>query len=157
VLERFVIASRSRTGRVALLSAFAAAGCADAKCIVTTTQFTTSVTTVGYVGPTLGQPVARFDLTQDFVSHEPYAACAQGPLQDVGAVRLSVTSTATAPLALDFEVQGLNADSIPVWSQPGTIQRIMPGETVEVGQISVSPTHVDHGAKVILKSVAILP
>jgi hypothetical protein len=157
MLERFAMDSRSRIGRLALLSALAVAGCADEKCIVTTTQYATSVTTVGYVGPTLGQPVARFDLTQEFVSHEPYAACAQGPLQDVGAVRLSVTSTASTPLAIEFDVQGLNADSIPVWSQPGQIQRIMPGQTVDVGQISVSPTHVDHGAKVILKSVAILP
>ena len=148
MLERFVIVSRSHIGRVALLSAVAVAGCADEKCIVSTTQYTTSVTTVGYVGPTLGQPVARFDLTQDFISHEPYAACAQGPLQDVGAVRLSVTSIAATPLAIEFDVQGLNADSIPVWSQPGQIQRIAPGQTVEVGQISTSPTHVDHGAKV---------
>jgi hypothetical protein len=157
MLGIFMIGSRSHIGRWALLSAVAVAGCADEKCTVTTTQYTTSVTTVGYVGPTLGKPVARFDLTQDFISHEPYAACAQGPLQDVGAVRLSVTSTATAPLAIEYDVQGLNADSIPVWSQPGLIQRIMPGETVEVGQISVSPTHVDHGARVILKSVNILP
>ena len=32
-------------------------------------------------------------------------------------------------------------------------QRIAPGQTVDVGQISTSPTHVDLGAKVILTAV----
>jgi len=152
-----MIDSRSRVGRLALFSMFALAACGDEKCIVKTTQYTTSVSTVGYVGETLGQPVARFDLTQDFISHEPYKACADGPLQDVGVVRLSVTSMSSKPLAIEYDVQGLNPDSVPVWFQPGSIQRINPQETMDMGEITVSPTHVNVGARVILKSVTVLP
>jgi hypothetical protein len=157
MLEGFVSEFGHRIGRVALLSLLVVAGCGDEKCVVATTQYTTSVSTVGYVGPTQGQPVARFDLTQDFISHTPYKACAQGPLQDVGVVRLSITSMASAPLAIEYDVQGLNVDGIPVWFQPGVIQRINPKETVDVGEITVSPTKVNLGARVVLTSVTVLP
>ena len=156
MLERFVRDFGHRIGRAVLVSLLAVAGCDGEKCITTTTQYVTTVSTVGYVGPTQGQPVARFDLTQDFISHTPYEACAQGPLQDVGAVHLSVTSTASTPLAIEYDVQGLNADGIPVWFQPGVIQRIDPNQTLDMGTISVSPTHVDLGARVVLKAVTVL-
>jgi hypothetical protein len=155
--DRFVIEPGRRIARTALVSLLVVAGCGDEKCVVSTTQYRTSVSTVGYIGATQGQPVARFDLTQDFISHTPYEACAQGPLQDVGVVRLSVTSMATAPLAIEYDVQGLNTDGIPVWFQPGAIQHINPQETVDMGQITVSPTHVDVGARVILTSVKVVP
>jgi hypothetical protein len=156
MLQRFVRDFGHRIGRAALASLLAVAGCRGDRCITTTTQYTTTVSTVGYVGPTQGQPVARFDLTQDFISHTPYEACAQGPLQDVGAVHLSVTSTASTPLAIEYDVQGLNADGIPVWFQPGAIQRIDPNQNLDMGTISVSPTHVDLGAKVVLTAVTVL-
>lgn len=156
-MDRFVPASPNRIARVVLVSLLALAGCGSEKCITTTSQYTTSVNTVGYVGPTQGQPVARFDLTQDFVNHTPYEACAQGPLQDVGVVHLSVTSTSSTPLRLEYDVQGLNADGIPVWFQPGVIQRIDPKETLDMGTITVSPTRVNLGAKVVLTVVKVLP
>ena len=156
-MDRFVPASPNRIARVVLVSLLALAGCGSEKCITTTSQYTTSVNTVGYVGPTQGQPVARFDLTQDFINHTPYEACAQGPLQDVGVVHLSVTSTSSTPLRLEYDVQGLNADGIPVWFQPGVIQRIDPKETLDMGTITVSPTRVNLGAKVVLTSVKVLP
>ena len=156
-MDRFVPASPNRIARVVVVSLLALAGCGSEKCITTTSQYTTSVNTVGYVGPTQGQPVARFDLTQDFVNHTPYEACAQGPLQDVGVVHLSVTSTSSTPLRLEYDVQGLNADGIPVWFQPGVIQRIDPKETLDMGTITVSPTRVNLGAKVVLTAVKVLP
>jgi hypothetical protein len=157
MLERFVRDSGHRIGRVLLVSLLAVAGCGGEKCVTTTTQYTTTVSTVGYVGPTQGQPVARFDLTQDFINHTPYEACAQGPLQDVGVVRLTVTSLASTPLAIAYDVQGLNVDGVPVWFQPGVIQRINPKETLDMGEVTVSPTRVNLGAKVVLTSVTVLP
>jgi hypothetical protein len=143
--------------RVALATLLLVAGCSDEKCVTQTTQYKTSVNAVGLAGTTEGVPVARFDLTQDFISHTPYEACAQGPLQDVGIVRLTVTSTASTPLAIEYDVQGINADGVMVWFQPGLIQRITPGESVEVGTVGVTPTHVDQGARVILTSVKVVP
>jgi hypothetical protein len=155
--ERFLIDSRPRISRTALVLLLAVAGCHGPECVVSTTQYTTSVSASGIVGPTQGLPVARFDLTQDFVTHTPYEACVEGPLQDVGVVSLKVTSTASATLAIEFDVQGLNADGTPVWFQRETIQRIAPGQTVDVGEVSTSPTHVDKGARVILTSVTVVP
>jgi hypothetical protein len=158
MLQRIVIGSRRRFGGIVLASVLAtAAGCGEEKCVVQTTQYTASITTVGYYGPTTGQPVARFDLTQDFISHTPYAACAQGPLQDVGVVTLKVTSLSAVPLALKFDVQGLNKDSIPVWKQPMVLPRLDPGQTVDLGQVTVSPTHLDLGALVVLTQADVLP
>jgi len=148
---------RARVARVALASLLLIAGCGDEKCITQTTQYTTSVNSLGFVGPTLGQPVARFDLTQDFVSHTPYRACAQGPLQDVGAIRASITSTASAPIAIEFEIQGVNTSGIPVWSSRGRVERLMPKETRELGWVATSATHLDAGAKVVLTEVTVLP
>jgi hypothetical protein len=152
-----MIALRMRIACVAFAMSLLVAGCGGEQCVTRTTQYKTSVNAVGNAGATQGLPVARFDLTQDFVSHTPYKACAQGPLQDVGTIQLTVTSTASTPLAIEFDVQGLNAEGTMVWFQPGKIQRIMPGETLAVGTISVSPTHVDAGARVILTSVTPLP
>jgi hypothetical protein len=157
MLESAVTGSRRRIVLVTLASLLAAGACKDEQCVVQTTQYTASITTVGYYGPTTGKPIARFDLTQDFVSHTPYRACAQGPLQDVGVVTLKVTSLATVPLALAFDVQGLNKDSIPVWKQPMVITRLDPSASVDLGQVTVSPTHLDLGAKVILTQADILP
>jgi hypothetical protein len=154
---RMLIDSRRHIALTALLSLLALGACKDEQCVVQTTQYTASVTTTGYFGPTTGQPVARFDLTQDFISHTPYAACAQGPLQDVGVVRLKVTSLSPTPLALSFDVQGLNKDSIPVWKQLRVLPRLDPNTTVDLGQVIVSPTKLELGAQIVLTKADILP
>jgi hypothetical protein len=142
---------------VALASLLAVAGCGSEQCVVKTTQYTASVNAIGYSGPTQGKPIARFDLTQDFVSHTPYEACAQGPLQDVGVVRLKVTNTYATPLAIEYDVQGIDTDSIPMWFQPGSIPRILPNETIDLGELVTTPTKLNLGARVILTSVTVLP
>jgi hypothetical protein len=141
----------------AMLGLVVAVGCHGPECTVSTTQYTTSVSALGYNGPTQGVPVARFDLTQDFINHTPYEACAQGPLQDVGVVRATLTNISSVPLLLAFDLQGLNATGVMVWDHATTVGRIMPNETVDLGEVSVSPTHVDLGAKVVLTSVTVLP
>ena len=148
--------SGRRIGRLALGVLLAAGGCGGAECVTQTTQYTATVNTVGYFGPLNGQPIARFDLTQDFITHTPYEACAQGPLQDVGVVRLKVTSLAARPLALSFDVQGFNADSIPIWKQPLVIQRIEPNQTLDLGQVTVTPTELRLGAKIIFSAITVL-
>ena len=153
---RVVSVSRRRLGRLALVALLTASGCGGAECVTQTTQYSATISTVGYFGPMNGLPVARFDLTQDFITHTPYEACAQGPLQDVGVVRLKVTSLAAKPLELKFDVQGLNADSIPVWKQAVVIPRIAPNETLDLGDITVTPTQLRLGAVIVLSGVDIL-
>ena len=147
----------TRTSRLAAASLLFAAACRGPECVVETTQYATSVSTVGYIGPTQGKPVARFDLIQDFITHTPYEACAQGPLQDVGAVRATVTNISSLPLLLEFDLQGLNASGNMVWDHVDRVERILPNETVDLGQVGVSSVHVDAGAKAVLTAVTILP
>jgi hypothetical protein len=157
MLERRLTDSRRRSTLVAMVSLLAVGACKDEQCVVATTQYTTSVTSTGSSGPTAGQPIARFDLTQDFISHTPYRACAQGPLQDVGVVRLKVTSLSATPLEIVYDLQGTNAEKIPVWSYVDSIATLMPGQTLDRGTVNVSPTHVDKGARVVFKRVTVLP
>jgi hypothetical protein len=147
----------TRISRATALGLVLSAGCHAAECITQSTDYTNSVSTVGYVGPTLGKPVARFDLTQHFISHTPYAACAQGPLQDVGVVELTITSLASTPLSIAYDVQGLNASGNMMWNYASKVVRIMPNETVSVGQVAVTPVRVDLGAKVVLTAVDPVP
>ena len=159
MLECAVIDSRRRIVLATLLSLLAVGACKDEQCVVQTTQYTASVTTTGYFGPTTGQPVARFDLTQDFITHTPYAACAQGPLQDVGNVSLTITSLAPKPVFIKYDVQGLNTSGIPVWSHADTIGfTLAPSQTVSVGQIITSPQQLgDGGARVSLQAAEYVP
>lgn len=157
MLEHLLNDSRRRALLVAMVSLLAVGACKDEQCVVATTQYTTSVTSTGSFGPTTGQPIARFDLSQDFISHTPYRACAQGPLQDVGVVRLKVTSLSATPLEVVYELQGTNADGIPVWFYVDSIGTLMPSQTLDKGAVNVSPTHVDKGARVVLKKVTVLP
>jgi hypothetical protein len=147
----------TRIGRLAAASLMFAAGCQAPECVVQTTQYTTTANAIGYLGPTEGKPVARFDLTQDFITHTPYAACAQGPLQDVGVVRATVTNIAGAPLAIKFDVQGMGKSGNMVWSHVDSIGRIMPNETLDLGEVGVSPVRLDIGARVVVTALAILP
>jgi hypothetical protein len=157
MLERMLIDSRRRTALVAMLSLLVVGACKDEQCVVQTTQYTTSVTANATLGATTGQPIARFDLSQDFISHTPYTACAQGPLQDVGVVRLKVTSLSAAPLLVVYDLQGTNAEGVPVWSYVDSIGTLMPSQTLDKGAVNVSPTHVDKGARVVLKRLTVLP
>ena len=145
------------TGRLAAASLMLVAACKGPECVVETTQYSTSVSTVGYIGPTQGQPVARFDLTQDFITHTPYEACAQGPLEDVGAIHATVTNISSLPLLLVFDLQGVNAAGLMVWDHVARVERILPNETADLGQVGVSTFHVDLGAKVVFTEVTILP
>ena len=78
--------------------------------------------------------VARFDLTQDFVTHTPYEGLRAGAAPDAGNVALSITSLAPAPVFIKYDVQGLNASGTPVWSHADTIGvRLAPNQTLSVG------------------------
>lgn len=141
---------------VVLAAALSAAACKGDSCTVATQVFTTSVNGTGF-GPTEGVPIAKFDLTQDFVSHTPYAACTTGPLQDVGVVRVTVTGTYTTPVAVKYELQGLNAAKTPVWSYIDSIPRLAPGDKITRTDIATSATTLDGGARVIFTAINPVP
>ena len=151
--------SGRRIGRLALGVLLAAGGCGGAECVTQTTQYTATVNTVGYFGPMTGQPIARFDLTQDFITHTPYEACAQGPLQDVGNVDLKITSLVSKPIFLKYDVQGLDETGIPVWSHADTLGvTIAPNQTLAVGQIITTPRQLGNGgARVLLQAAEYVP
>jgi len=119
-------------------------------------MLTASVDAKGIAGPTLGLPVARFDLKQHFVSHTPYSACAQGPLEDVGSVELTVTSTSAVPLTIFYDVQGLNPSGNPVWSYEDSLGvHLTPQQAVTKGQIVVTPQRLDAGTRVLLTRILV--
>jgi len=126
--------------------------CEAPNCTRISTIYTTSVNAVADAGPRAGLPVARFDLSQNFLTHEPLG-CVGAPSQDVGAVDLTVTSTATVTQRVDYAIQGLNSVNNPVWSFEDTLVAIAPGQTVTVGRVAVTPTRVDLGARVVFKEV----
>jgi len=156
MLERVMIDSRRRTALSALASLLAVGACKDERCVVETTQYTNTVLAMA-TWETPPTPVARFDLSQDFVSHTPYKACAQGPTQDVGVVRAKITSLYPAPVKLYYDVQGLGSDGIPVWGHPDSIQVLKPNETLDLGDVITTPTHIDLGAKAIISRLILLP
>jgi len=148
--------------RSCALAAFAivlALGCGGSECKVQDVKYTKSLNAVGYAGATQGVTVARFDLTQDFVSHTPYEACAQGPSQDVGNVSLSITGLAPNPVFLKYDVQGLDAGGIPVWSHADTLGvTLAPNQTLSVGVITTSPQQLGSGgARVQLQAAEYVP
>jgi hypothetical protein len=146
---------QTRSSRIAALSMVFLAAC-GADCVTSDEILTASVPTTGVAGPTLGQPVARFDLKQHYVSHTPYSACAQGPLQDVGPVELSVTSTSAVPLTVFYSVQGLNPSGNPVWSYDDSVGvHLTPQQTVAKGQIVVTPQRLDTGTRVLLTRILV--
>lgn len=148
----------TRSGRVAAISIVLVLGCGS-DCKVENVEYTKSLNTVGYAGATQGVPIARFDLTQNFVTHTPYEACAQGPLQDVGVVVLSITSVAPAPVFIKYDVQGLDAAGIPVWSYADTVGFILaPNRTIAIGEITTSTQALGAGgARVLLQAAELVP
>jgi len=150
---------RIRSRRFLALAIVLAVGCKGAECKVETTQYTKSLDAIGFAGATQGVKVARFDLVQDFVSHTPYEACAQGPLQDVGVVNLKITSLVPTPVLLKYDLQGLDKDGLPIWSHQDTIGvTIAPNKTLDVGQVFTSP-HIlnDGGARILLQAAEYVP
>jgi hypothetical protein len=149
----------TRSSRLAAISIVLLAGCGGSECKVENIEYTKSVNAVGYAGATQGVNVARFDLTQNFVTHTPYAACAQGPLSDAGVVSLTITSLASAPVFIKYDVQGLNAGGTPVWSHADTLGvTLTPNQTLTVGQISTSTTPLGTGgARVLLQAAEYVP
>jgi hypothetical protein len=134
-------------------------GCGGSECKVENVQYTKSLNAVGYAGATQGVTVARFDLTQNFVTHTPYTACAQGPLQDVGNVDLTITSLAPAPLFIKYDVQGLDVSGLPVWSHADTIGvTLAPNQVLTIGEITTSPQPLGTGgARVLLQAANYVP
>jgi hypothetical protein len=149
----------TRSRSLAVLAIVLVVGCRGSECKVQDIQYTKSVNAVGYTGATQNVTVARFDLTQDFISHTPYAACADGPLQDVGNVSLTVTSLAPQPIFLKYDVQGLNTSGVMVWSHADTIGvTLAPNQTLSVGTIATTPEPLDPGgARVLLQAANYVP
>jgi hypothetical protein len=150
----------TRSRSLAALAIVLTVGCGGgSECKVESVEYTKSVDAVGYVGATQGVTVARFDLTQEFITHRPYSACAQGPLEDVGNVSLTITSLAPAPVFIKYDVQGLNATGTPVWSHADTLGlTLAPNQTVSVGQISTSTQPLGAGgARVLLQAAQYVP
>jgi hypothetical protein len=157
MFERVMIHSQRRIALSALASLLAVGACKDEQCVVSTTQYTSSATAMA-VWETPPTPVARFDLTQDFVSHTPYKACAQGPTQDVGVVRAKTTSLWPVPVKLFYDVQAVGSDSVPVWFHYDSILVFKPNETVDLGEIITTPTKL--GAvtpRVLVSKIFTLP
>ena len=146
---------RSHIGLATIAGLLLTVGCSDPTCVTATTKYVQSLTFVGNTSQTEGMPIARFDLTQNFVSHTPYEACLT--LQDVGVVDLTVTSTASSPMFLVYDVQGLTAGGNPVWGYRDTIPRITPGQTIARNRIATTPTLLNLGARVIVTVVNPVP
>lgn len=149
----------TRSHRVAAFALVLVVGCGGSECKVSTVVYTKSLNAVGYVGATQGVTVARFDLTQDFITHTPYEACAQGPLADAGNVSLKITSVSPQPLFLKYDVQGLDASGNPIWSHADTLGlRIAPSQIIDVGTIFTATQPLGTGgARLQLQAAEYVP
>jgi hypothetical protein len=133
------------------------AACGKESCNVENLVFTSTLNGTG-TGTMLDVPVAKFELTQNFLSHTPYAACTTGPLQDVGVVDLTVTNTYSAPLRITYDLQGLTAGGTGgAWALIDTIPRLGPGESISKTKIAVTTTRLDSGARVVITSSQVVP
>ena len=129
----------TRSSRLAAISIVLLAGCGGSECKVENVEYTKSVNATGYAGATQGVTVARFDLTQNFVTHTPYAACAQGPLRTSVSSRSPSRASRRLPCSSSTTSRGSTPAALPVWSHADTIGvTIAPNETLAVGQISTS-------------------
>lgn len=99
-----------------------------------------------------GAPVATFRLNQTHVSVS--SSCSGG---NGSAVTLSVSSIAPVPLKFDFQVQGVGATGLVVWNHAGSVPRLAPGQTLDLGQVARTPVRVDVGARAFLSNIVTVP
>jgi hypothetical protein len=135
---------------VATLAALAA--CSDPTCSERQSVYTASADGAPVGSP----PVAHFELAQVYKSYGP-VGCRGEPFQPVGVVTATVTSLATEPIALSFELQGLRTDGVVVWGSPGGLAHIHPGETIDLGQVTIATTRLQGGARALVSEAEPLP
>ena len=95
-----------------------------------------------------GAPVARFTLNQTVTSYPVNSECPDTQ----GEIQLQITSAAPIPVSFTYNLQGLGATGLVVWSYNGVVNRLSPGETVSQGVVANSPVRVDIGARAIFTS-----
>jgi hypothetical protein len=139
---------RATLGPVVAIGLMLGVACSDPSCTVTESVYTAS----GDAVPTGGSAVARVDAAQSFKKYGP-AGCSGEPLQSVGVVSATITSTSAAPMRLTFSVQGLDANGNPAWNFPKgtgsqsdpnpstyTVDPFAPGQSVDLGQVATTAT-----------------
>ena len=134
---------------VSLIGMTLATACTEPACKETDTIYTAT----SDVTPTGSAAVARVDIAQTFKTYGP-VGCSGEPLEAVGVVTGTVTSTSATPMTLAFSVQGLNAQGTPVWSFPDTasltIEAFQPGQTVDLGQMKITTQKLNAGVRTIV-------
>ena len=135
-----------------LASLAAGVACTEPACRETDTLYTSTVD----VAAMNGTPLARVDLAQMYKSYGP-AGCDGEPFETVGVVTGTVTGTSAAPVAMAYEIQGLNALGIPVWAYPDSLPRLEPGASVSLGELATTTARLSGGARVVLKSYSVVP
>jgi hypothetical protein len=143
--------------RTVSISLVATAACCLAACTEPTcTERDVVYTASGDGAPAGGAPVAHFELSQTFKTYGP-VGCSGEPFQPVGVVRATVTSLATEPIALSYELQGLNEVGVTAWGAPGALPHLHPGETVDLGQVAIATARLEAGTRVLVTEVVPLP
>jgi hypothetical protein len=140
----------------AILALSFLAACGKETCRVENLVFTQTVTGTGS-GALEGVPIARFEVTQNFLSHTPYSACPTGPLTDVGVADLTVTSLYPSPITLVYDLQGLTSSQVMAWSYRDSLPNFTPGQQITRTRISVSPVKLEQGARVVLVKIQPTP
>jgi hypothetical protein len=140
------------TSFVALAALAAVVGCTEPACRETDTLYTSTVD----VASKNGTPLARVDLAQVYKTNGP-SGCNGEPLETVGIVTGTVTGTAPAAVTISYEIQGLNAEGVPVGAYPDSLPRVEPGASVPLGDLMTTTAPLSGGARVVLKSYAAVP
>jgi hypothetical protein len=128
------------------------AACTDPTCTEQDVVYTSSVDGA----PSGGAPVAHFELSQTYKSYGP-VGCSGEPFQPVGVVTATATSLVSEPVALSFELQGLNEEGVTSWGSPGALAHIHSGETVDLGPVAVATARLQSGARAFVTEVVPLP
>jgi hypothetical protein len=145
---------RPRIMIVALTSAFTACdgdGISEPE-VNCTPQVQQYVASTNAFTPT-GAPVAVFRANQEHTTYPGGSQC--GPLG--GPVTLTITGSAPIPIRFDYIIQGLGATGLVVWSYEGSIPRIVPGESNNVGLVATTPVRVNIGVRVGVANVQQVP
>ncbi len=138
-----------------LLFPFALAACCEITGSCETSDCTPEITPLTASFNTFaanGAPVATFRLTQDHLSPADGCNGERG-----GPVTLAVTGIAPVPLRFDYTLQGVGASGLVVWSNAGSVPRLAPGQTLNLGQVARTPVRVDVGARAILANIFTVP